>query len=298
MRIIMKRFAKSILMVATVAISAAMLASPASSTQEKPTVSIDSQFNTIEVSRDKAVLLLRINTPPRNVVSKATLGEIKAGLDIAEGDETIGAVVITGSDKVFSSGAGGESLQKTPAGQPTQAFIAHEVYRRIEGFPKPVIAAIAGISAGGGNELAMSCDIRIAGKSAKFRQHELQAGLIPGFGGMQRLQHHVGRSRAMEIMLTGRFVGAEEALSIGLVTSVVPDDEVVVEAITLGQNLTDNLDRNALAVFKRRMAASYDESFRVALSSDQIAFDQLATSEETKAAIARFIQKQKELQKK
>lgn len=294
----MKRFVKNTLMVATVAISAALFISPAISMQEKPIVSIDSQFKNIEVSRDKDVLLLRINTPPRNVVSRATLGEINRGLDIATSDETIGAIVITGSDTVFSAGAGGESLQKTAAGQPTHSFIAHELYKRIEGFPKPVIAAIAGVSAGGGNELAMSCDIRIATKSSKFRQHEIQAGLIPGFGGMQRLQRHVGLSRAMEIMLTGRFVGAEEALSIGLVTSVVPDSEVVAEAISLGQTLSDNLDKNALAVFKRRMAASYDESFTVALVSDQLAFDRLATSEEAKAAIARFIQKQKELQGK
>lgn len=294
----MKRFAKNILMVATVAVSAALLASPACSTQKKPTANIDSNFKNIEVSRDEAVLLLRINTPPRNVVSKATLGEINAGLDIAATDETIGAIVITGSDTVFSSGAGGESLQKTPAGQPTHAFIAHEVYNRIEGFPKTVIAAIAGVSAGGGNELAMSCDIRIAGESATFRQHELQAGLIPGFGGMQRLKRHVGLGRAMEMMLTGRFVGAKEALSSGLVTSVVPDSAVVAEAITLGQQFTDNLDRNALAVFKRRMAASYDESFHIALAGDQVAFDELATSEETKEAIARFIEKQKEQQGK
>lgn len=283
---------KGIMIVAAVALSTTMFVSGKCSAQDKSIVTIDSEFNTIEVFRDQAVLVLRINTPPRNVVSKATLGEINGGLDIAAGDETIGAIVITGSDSIFSAGAGGESLQKTPAGQPTHSFLAHEVYRRIEGFPKPMIAAIAGISAGGGNELAMSCDIRIAGYSAKFRQHELQAGLIPGFGGMQRLQRHVGLSRAMEMMLTGRFIDAEEALSIGLITSVTSDSEVVREAITLGQNLSDNLDKHALAVFKTRMAASYNESFSVALNNDQLAFDQLATSEETKEAIARFIKKQ------
>lgn len=262
--------------------------------QDSSTKHPEFKFKNIEVSRHQAVLLLRINVPPRNAVSKATLREIDAGLDIAAGDESIGAVVITGSDSVFSAGAGGESLKKIPEGEATHSFIAHKVYRRIEGFSKPVIAAITGISAGGGNELALSCDIRIAGDNARFRQHEIQAGLIPGFGGMQRLPRHVGLGRAMEIMLTGRFIEAEEALSIGLVTSVVPDAEVVSAAIDLGKQLSENLDRNAFAAFKKRMSESYDEPFSVALRNDQLVFDRIAVSEEAKAAIARFINKQKE----
>jgi len=252
------------------------------------------KFNNIEVSRHQAVLLIRINVPPRNIVSKATLKEISTALEIATSDKAVGAVVITGADTVFSAGAGGESLQKTTGNEPTHSFVAREVYRQIEGYPIPVIAAIAGVSAGGGNELALSCDIRIAGKSARFRQHELQAGLIPGFGGMQRLQRHVGLGRAMEIMLSGRFVDAQEAFSIGLVSSVVDDSKVVSEAIKLGQQLTENLDRPALAKFKKRMSLSYDETFGTALRNDQLAFDQLATSEGAKEAIARFIKKQKE----
>ena len=213
-------------------------------------------------------------------------------------DNTIGAIVLTGSDNVFSSGAGGESLQKVKKDEKTHAVIAHETFNRIESFPKPVIAAINGISAGGGNELALSCDIRIAAVSAKFRQHELQAGLIPGFGGMQRLPRLVGQSRAMEMILTGRFIGANEALSIGLVTSVVPDSKVVSHAIVLGQQLNDNLDKKALAQFKKRMSLSYNETFKEALKNDQIAFDELATSPEIKEAIGKFIKRQKALSKK
>ncbi|AZG73482.1 enoyl-CoA hydratase/isomerase family protein [Shewanella livingstonensis] len=247
----------------------------------------------IEVSIEQSVLILRINTPPRNAVSIQTLSEINTGLDIAEQQQSIGSIIITGTDQVFSAGAGGESLQKGLKNQLSHAYIARKLFQRIEAFPKPIIAIIKGVSAGGGNELAMACDIRIAGESATFRQHELQAGLIPGFGGMQRLQRIVGSGRAMEIMLTGRIVSADEALSIGLVSAIFPDTNVVAQGVALAQHLNDNLDKHALAVFKKRMSESYDETYRTALHHDQQAFDEIAASDEAHAAIIKFIEKQK-----
>lgn len=277
-----RKVMKTLLVILLFTISSAVTAQVAETT-----------FENIEVTKQHNVLLLSINVPPRNTVSKAVLTEINTALNLAENDADIGAVVITGTNNVFSAGAGGESLKGVDKGEMTHAAIAHKVYNRIESFPKPVIAAISGISAGGGNELAMSCDIRIAGESAQFRQHELQAGLIPGFGGMQRLPRLVGQSRAMEIMLTGRYIGAVEALSIGLVTTVVPDSEVVLKAVSLAQQLNDNLDKKALAQFKKRMALSHSETFKEALVNDQLTFDELATSPDIHAAIATFIEKQK-----
>lgn len=255
----------------------------------------DLNFKNIEASKDGSVLVLKINVPPKNAVSRAVLSEISAGLDFAQKDDSIGAIVITGSQEVFSAGAGGESLQKVKKEEETHSFLAHKVFNKIEAFPKPVIAAILGISAGGGNELALSCDIRIAGENAKFRQHELQAGLIPGFGGMQRLPRLVGQSRAMQMILTGRFVDAKEALSIGLVSSVFPDAQVLSRAIALAQQLNDNLDKKALAQFKKRMALSYNETYKTALRNDQLVFDKLATSPDIKEAIGKFIKRQKAL---
>lgn len=249
-------------------------------------------FKNLEVSTEKSVLILRINKPPRNIVSKLTLSEINTGLDIAEGEQDVGSIVITGTESVFSAGAGGESLQKRRKNQESHAFLARKLFQRIEAFPKPVIALINGLSAGGGNELAMACDIRIAGENAKFRQHELQAGLIPGFGGMQRLQRIVGSGRAMEIMLTGRIVSSAEALSIGLVSAIFPDAEIVAKGVILAQSLSDNIDKHALVVFKKRMADSYDESYRTALHNDQIAFDKIVISDEAHAALQKYIGKQ------
>lgn len=275
--------------IAITALITVMLAVGSASAQK----AVGSDFKSVEASREKAVLVLRIDAPPRNTVSKATLAEIDRGLDAVLADDAIGAIVITGSDQIFSAGAGGESLKKPTDGEATHAVLAHKLFNRIEAFPKPVIAAVSGISAGGGNELAMSCDIRIAGRSAKFRQHELQAGLIPGFGGMQRLSRLVGRGRAMELMLTGRFFDANEALSIGFVSSVVADAEVLASAVALGQTLAENLDRSALAKFKSRMAASYDEAYETALRNDQVMFDKIAQSEDARQAIQRFIAKQR-----
>ena len=252
----------------------------------------------VEVSQQGEVLIIKINNSTRNAVSTTVLKEINLALNKAEENENIGAVVITGRDEVFSAGAGGESIKGTPKGEKTHAMIAHETFFRIESFPKPIIAAVRGFSGGGGNELALACDIRIAGENAKFRQHELQAGFIPGFGGMQRLPRLIGQSRAMEMMLTGRAIDAKEALSFGLVSRVVSDDKVIDEAVKLAKQLIENLDKKALAVFKSRMGASYNESFKEALKNDQIAFDKLALSPHIKVAIKRFIEKQKALSKK
>lgn len=247
------------------------------------------EAETVKVSRHNSVLLLQIDNAPRNSVSMATLREINAGLDQAASDDTIGAVVITGTGPVFSAGAGGDSMQERQPNAETQSHLAHSVFTRIEGFPKPVIAAVNGVCTNGGNELALSCDIRIASNSAVFGQQELHVGVIPGFGGMQRLQRFVGHGRAMEMIMTARMVSAQEALSLGLVTKVVSDSDIVPSAIELAETLAENLDKYAVAAFKTRMEVSYSEPYSVALRNDQLEFDRISNTEEAKEAIERYI---------
>lgn len=251
----------------------------------------DKTFENIKLTQNGSVLLIAINEPPRNAVSKVTLGELDSSLDLAAKNKAITAIVITGSAQVFSAGAGGDSLQKLEEGELTHAAIARNVFNRIERFPKPVIAAVNGLCSNGGNELAMSCDIRIASENAVFLQQELHVGLIPGFGGMQRLQRLVGHGRAMEIMLTARKVTADEALNIGLITSIFSENDLIDKALELGRKLSGDINKAAFSVFKERMSISYSEPFDVALRNDQVAFDHLAASDEAKAAIQRFIQK-------
>jgi enoyl-CoA hydratase/carnithine racemase len=251
----------------------------------------DTTFKNIRLAQHGSVLLVTIEEPPRNTVSKLTLGELDNSLDIAAKNKAITAIVITGTAQVFSAGAGGDGLQKVEEGDSTHAEIARNVFNRIERFPKPVIAAVNGLCSNGGNELAMSCDIRIASKNAVFLQQELHVGLIPGFGGMQRLQRLVGHGRAMDIMLTARKVTSDEALNIGLITSIFSESDLITKALELGNKLGEGVNRPAFAVFKERLSTSYSEPFNVALRNDQVAFDHLAASDEAKAAIQRFIQK-------
>ena len=278
---------------AATAVGAAVTLTSKSALAKSSSENSDTRFENIIVTRENGILILRINKLPRNEVSQTTLNELNIGLDIAADDELIGAVVITGSESIFSAGAGADAFQEQKAGMPTHASLAHQVFSRIESFPKPVIAAINGYSGGGGNELALACDIRIAGKSARFRQPELQVGLIPGFGGMQRLQRYIGLGRAMDMMITGRVMAADEALSFGLVTSVVADAQVLETAVLMGEKLIEDVNAPALAVFKERMAASYSEPFTTALKNDQLAFDRIVLTEEAHKALQRFIAKQK-----
>lgn len=242
--------------------------------------------------KDKS-LILKINDLPRNSVSIAVLKKINIALDKALNDDTIFSVIITGSKDVFSSGAGGESLKKSNKTEKTQAKLAYKTFRRIEAFPKIVIASINGVSAGGGNELALSCDIRFASKNAKFRQHELQAGLIPGFGATQRLPRLIGRSRAMEMMLTGDFLSSSEALKYGLISKVFDDDRLLSESLKFANTLEQKIDKKALALFKKRMSKSLNESYDLALQNDEKSFEKIAQDPQTLKAIKKFIKRQK-----
>lgn len=134
----------------------------------------------------------------------------------------------------------------------------------------------------------MACDIGIAAERAVFRQHEVQAGLIPGFGAMQRLGRIVGHGRAMELMTTGRDMSAAEALTFGYVTSVTFNGKAEAEAVRLGARLAETLNMAAYAVFKERMSASADEPFAAALRNDRIAFDRISQTDEARGAVASF----------
>jgi enoyl-CoA hydratase len=139
----------------------------------------------------------------------------------------------------------------------------------------------------------LACDIRIAADNARFAQLEVHAGLFPGFGGAQRLPRLIGHGRATEMIMTGRMVGAEEALTMGLVSRVTPLQDTLTEAVALGQQLATTLDPNALGMYKSRVSLGANETYEEALKNDQIAFDKIAASPEAKTAMERFISRQR-----
>ncbi len=196
-------------------------------------------YSNILLDVQGGVALITINRPPANALSKATIEELLAAFNALENDANARAVVITGAGQyVFVGGADiTEFVGLDEASALASVQRGHQLFNTIEHFPKPVIAAINGVCAGGGNELALACDIRIAAESAKLGQPEVNLGIIPGWGGTQRLPRVVGKGRALEMMLTGDFVKADDAQRYGLVNKVVPDNEVVTQARNLARKL-------------------------------------------------------------
>jgi len=187
------------------------------------------EFVIVERDAD-GVTVLRIERPPLNALSRALLGELEDAARALADDAAVKAVVITGGGRAFAAGA-----DITEFGGPDEARQVGAAFRgafdAVAAIPRPVIAAVNGVALGGGLELALSCDLRVAAESARLGQPEILLGIIPGAGGTQRLPRLVGPARAKEMIWSGRQVGAAEALAVGLVDRVTPDDALLTGAI-------------------------------------------------------------------
>ena len=188
-------------------------------------------YHNILVETHEKVGLIRLNRPKAlNALNSELIVELNKALDDFEADRDIGCMVLTGSDKAFAAGADIREMQpKTYMDAYFEDFITS--WERLSRTRKPIIAAVAGFALGGGCELAMMCDFIIAADTAKFGQPEIKLGVIPGAGGTQRLTRFVGKSKAMEMCLTGRMMDAAEAERSGLVSRIVPADQLVDEAL-------------------------------------------------------------------
>src|SRR6186713_3004242 len=197
-------------------------------------------FDNLLLERDGPVATVTINRPNvLNALNMATLGELHAAFEAIGADAAIRAAILTGSGaRAFAAGADIKELAAlTPATSRDLATRGQRVFAAIEQLGKPVIAAINGFALGGGCELAMACTLRIAADTARFGQPEINLGLIPGFAGTQRLARLVGKTKAMELILTGNPITASEALAIGVVNRVVPAANLIAEARALAGEL-------------------------------------------------------------
>lgn len=211
-------------------------------------------YNNISVEKDGAIVTLQINRPKElNALNIKTMLELEDAVRILADDQSVGALIITGSgEKAFVAGADiSEMVDMDPMKAKEWARLGQQVFDRIENFPRPVIAAINGFALGGGCELAMACDVRVASDKAKFGQPEVNLGIIPGFAGTQRLTRLVGKGRAKMLIFSGDIIGADEALRIGLVDLVVTAEELLKATQALARKF---LAKAPLAVKQAKLA--------------------------------------------
>ena len=200
------------------------------------------QFETIKVERDEDILWITLNRPHRlNAFNETMVRELSEALDLAEEDPGVRAVIIIGEgDRAFSAGADITMFPKLKPHEAVEASrLGQEVFAKVERMSKPVIAAINGYCLGGGLELAMACDFRIAAEHAELGNPEIRLGIIPGWGGTQRMVRLVGLAKAKELIMLGDRIPAEEALRIGLVHKVVPFEKLREEARALAKRLAE-----------------------------------------------------------
>lgn len=251
-------------------------------------MSKDSTFQDILLERrGDFVLHIRLNRPDvRNALRNNTLLEITRVLGDAEKDDTIRAVVISGNEKAFAAGADINEMAQLGAIE-TQLDARPQYWRAIAGFSKPLLAAVNGYALGAGCEMLMHADIVIAGRGAKIGQPEINLGTIPGAGGTQRLIRTVGKPLAMKMVLSGEFIGAEEALAAGLVAEITPDDATLPRTLDLANTIAAKSPL-ALRLAKESMLKSYELGLEAGLQFERKSFSLLAASDDRREGIEAF----------
>ena len=252
-------------------------------------------FDNLSVDRDGAVALVTINRPKvLNALNQPTMDELgRAFLELKQ-DQTVRAIILTGAgEKAFVAGADiNELAVQTPTGGREYALKGQQVFEAIERLGKPVIAAINGYALGGGCELAMACTLRIAADTAKMGQPEITLGILPGYAGTQRLSRLVGKGKAMELILTGVPITADEAMRIGLVNRVVAAADLMTEARTLAQQLARNAPI-AMAYIMSAVNEGLEMPFAEACAFEATLFGLVASTEDMREGTRAFLEKRK-----
>jgi len=246
--------------------------------------------NLVLVEKQKAVGIVTFNRPERlNALNPELLKTLAEVLETLNGDPAIRVIVLTGGPKVFAAGADIEAMAKA---SPVDIYLRNTraLWQRIWSLDKPMVAAVNGVAFGGGCELAMSCDLIVAGESSRFGQPEIKLGIMPGAGGTQRLARAVGPYRAMELVLTGEPISAAEALAAGLVNRVVPDARVLEAAMELAKRIAE---RPQVAVRLARQALRYgmERTLLEGMDLERRNYRMLYGTEDQKEGMAAFLEK-------
>ena len=246
----------------------------------------------LEITSEGEITVIALNRSPVNAMSRALMGQLAAAVEGCEAEPSTRAVVIASSlTQMFSGGADIRELEGLDeAGCREFVQLGQGLFNRIEEMSLPVIAAIQGPCVGGGCELAMACDLRVAGHSARFTQPEVNLGVVSGWGGTQRLPRLIGKTRGMELLLLGTPISAEEALTFGLVNRLVPDKEVLTTAITLAQQLLVH-SSSALASVKEAVQQGLRVSAAEGLEVERDCYIKAFATKDAREGIRAFLEK-------
>jgi enoyl-CoA hydratase/carnithine racemase len=250
-------------------------------------------FKTVSLSVEGPVATVRINRPEAlNALNSVVVKELVRAFDILDADDSVRCAVLTGSDRAFCAGADVKEMANLSAAEMASGDHLRPVWERAASFRKPLIAALSGYALGGGLELAMCCDIIVASEGTKLGQPEINIGIIPGGTGTQRLARAVGKYKAMEMILTGGSVSAEEAKSLGLVNRVVQPGKYLEEALKLASEIASKAPLAARSA-KRAVTASQERGLSEGIEVERKFFYELFDTEDKKEGMAAFLEKRK-----
>ena len=252
------------------------------------------EFQFLKFTIEDKVGVLTIVNPPANLLSRAVLTEIRSVLEELTKNATVKALVITGGGTFFVVGADIKEISELKgAAQGTEAAsLGQRVFNKLEQLPFPTIAAVNGHCLGGGNEMAMACTFRIASDRARFGQPEINLGIMPGFGGTQRLARLVGASKALELNLTGDMINAQAAYEMGLVNKVVPEAEVIKQAMGLAKKIVEKSRlpvTRILHVTREGLKVSLEEGLQL----EAKLFGELCETEDMQEGLKAFLEKRR-----
>ena len=253
------------------------------------------KFNTMDFHKEGRIAVITLNRPTSmNSINNEFIDDLDQILNEIAGDDEIGAVIMTGTEKVFAAGADIKEISSVATPVDAHSFVGRvrSVFNKIENLEKPVIAAVSGLALGGGCELSLACDIRIAAENAMFGQPEIKIGVIPGGGGTQRLTRLIGVGRAKEMLYTGDPVDAQEAYRVGLVNKVVPVESLMDEAKKMAGKFIKQ-PGFALRITKMVVNEGINMDLQSALSHEARCFELLFSTEDQKEGMKAFVEKRK-----
>jgi enoyl-CoA hydratase/carnithine racemase len=242
------------------------------------------------VETEQAVATIRLNRPPMNALNAALQADLATAAAQVSADDGVRAVVLYGGEKLFAAGADIKEMADASYAEMTRkSGRLQGALNAVAAIRKPVIAAITGYALGGGLELALCADFRVLGENAKVGQPEILLGLIPGAGGTQRLPRLIGPAKAKDMIFTGRFIGAAEALAIGLADKVVPDDEVYQVALEMAAGYASG-PAIAIAAAKQAVDASLDTDLATGLEFERVSFAALFATDDARTGMHSFLE--------